>query len=434
MQVTITDQTETDATLEITVPASEIAPHLEHVAEHLGQNLKVAGFRPGKAPAAVVRKQVGEQTFMTELLEHMIAPTYYDAVIQEKLTPVSTPQISVKAFDPAKELVYEAKVALLPPIKLGDPAKLKLKKEESSVSDEEVGQAVEELRRYRASEAAVARPAKRGDKVEIDFEGFDKGQPVLNTKSQKHPVVIGDGMLIPGFEENLEGMSRGEEKQFEITFPKEYHSAELAGKPLTFFVKLHEVYELAVPELSDEFAKSVGNFETVDKLREATRANLLLEKQQREDEKFRGELLNEFVEKSAVAVSEQLIDQEMQSLRHEVEHQVSHRGGTFEQYLHSLGKSEEEFAKELRPEAERRIKGGLVLAQYAKEQQIDADEREITTELTMQAMQSGLEQKQLEEQSQNPELRSRIRSQLITRKAMQHLSEAVSPAKADKKV
>jgi trigger factor len=265
----------------------------------------------------------------------------------------------------------------------------------------------------------------KGDKVEIDFEGFENGQPVLNTKSQRHPVVIGDGMLIPGFEEQLEGMSRGEEKRFEITFPKEYHAKELAGKPLTFFVKLHEVYELSVPELSDELAKSVGNFGSVKELMEATKSNLLLEKQQREDERFRGELLNSFVESSKVPVSEQLIEQEIQSLRQEVEHQLSHRGGTFEQYLHSLGKSEDEFMTELRPEAERRIKGGLVLAEYAKEQKIDAEEREITTELTMQAMQSGLAEKELSERSQNPELRSRIRSQLITRKAMDRLAEVV---------
>src|SRR5579871_341246 len=152
MQVEITDQTNTDATLVVTVPAAEIAPHIDHVAEHLGKDLKVAGFRPGKVPTAIVRKTVGEDVFQTELLEHLIAPTYYDAIVQQKLTPVSSPDVEVRAFDPAKELVYVAKVALLPEIVLGDPSTLKVKKAAVAVTKDETEQALKDLQRYRASE------------------------------------------------------------------------------------------------------------------------------------------------------------------------------------------------------------------------------------------------------------------------------------------
>jgi trigger factor len=252
--------------------------------------------------------------------------------------------------------------------------------------------------------------------VEIDFEGFRGGVPFEGGRSQNHPLILGEKLFIPGFEEALEGVKAGEAREFEVTFPADYHGKDLAGQTVTFKTKTHGVFERELPEVDDTFAQGFGAA-SPDELRGQIRESLEARAAEERAERLRMAALEELVKHSEVEIPDRLITSEAKTLLRDLTHQLAHQGGTLEQYLHSIGKSEDEILKDLEPEAERRIRSGLVLGEYAKNLEIKVDGAEVER-LYAQAH-HGHSHTHEEDEAGKEELRTRLQ----TRGALDKLVE-----------
>lgn len=419
MNVTREDLGKNEVKLTVEVSPAELAPAGERVAQRLSKNFKVQGFRPGKAPASMVKSTVGAAVWGAELIEEALPETYAKAVEQENLRPVGSPEVSVTGFDEQEGLKYEAHVALIPEVKLPDISKLKVALPEKGITDADIEATIEELRGARVKEVAVDRPAGTGDKIEIDFEGFKGGVPFEGGKSTNHPLVLGDGLFVEGFEEALEGVKAGEDREFEVTFPSDYRATDLAGQTVTFKTKTHGVFERALPEVDEAFAQGFGAG-SPDELRGQVRESLEARSAEEQAEARRVAALEALVEKTELELPERLIKSEARSLLHDLSHQLAHQGGTLEQYLQSIGKSEDEILKDLEPEAERRIRSGLVLGEFAKTVDLTVDDAEVER-LYVQAH-HGHDHTHEEDETGKMELRSRLEA----RAALDKLVEQVA--------
>ncbi|OGB74656.1 trigger factor, partial [candidate division Kazan bacterium RIFCSPHIGHO2_01_FULL_49_10] len=255
-------------TLHIALDATEWAEALKNASAKISEQIEVKGFRKGKAPMDVVTAQVGETRILSEASELSINQYYYQAIVQEEVSPVGPPKIIVDEIGLNKPLKFTAEIAVMPEIELGDYQKIKVKPEKVEITDEQIDNVLKNLQRREVSFKEIEREAKPGDWVEIDFDGKLDGVSFDGGKSANHPLIIGDGVLLPDFEEALVGMKAGEEKTFPVNFPKDYHQANLAGKKTEFSAKLHKVKEVQSPELNDEFAKKISDKPTLKELRE----------------------------------------------------------------------------------------------------------------------------------------------------------------------
>jgi trigger factor len=408
--------------LELTVEKEALKKATDLVMEELGKNVKISGFRPGKAPQFMVEKEVGKDRFWAEVMDKALPEAFFEAVIAENLVTLTAPQISIKEFIPGEKLVAEAMVAVLPELKDFNYKGLKIKAKKEQVSAEDKKKALEELLKRYSAENKVDRAAKDGDKVEIDFEGTLSGLPFEGGKSLNHPVVLGSGMLIPGFEEKVVGKKAGEEFEFDITFPKDYHAKNLAGQKTHFKVKLNNVYENIPAEANDEFAKKFG-VENMAKLKEELEKQLQFEKDLALKRETEEEILAKIIEKNKIEAPETLLAEETHRMIHEAEHNLSHSGLTMEQFLEMSSKTISDLEQEMKPEAERRVKIGIALGEVARQEGIKVEEPEIDAEIDKMVQMAGPEAPidDLKAAYEAPEQKREIGNSIIIRKAMDSL-------------
>jgi len=406
--------------LTITIEKEEMQGYERHAYRHLVNQVKIAGFRPGKAPLNILKKEVGEAKFENEVLEVAVPQSYYKAVTDEIIQAISQPQVKVVKFVPGELLEYEAEVAVLPEVKLPNYKNIKVKIGEVKVKKEEIDQILNNLRKERAILRDVEREAKKNDRVEIDFDGFIGSNPLEGGSSKNHPLVIGEGNFIPGFEEELIGLKKGDTKEFDIKFPENYHVADIAGKGVHFVVKMHLVQEVDLPELNDKFIAQIGPFKKVADLKKDIEENLEQAKKEEERRKTEQELLEKIVEKSEIEVPKDMVDQETQAMIQDLESAIISRGGNFDDYLKSIGKKKENLDKELRADAEKRVKTGLVLSQVSKEEGILVTDAEIEAEINKRI--AGMPNAEgFREKYFTSENKKDIELQLFTRKTIDRL-------------
>ncbi len=363
--------------LTIEVEAGKIVLASDQAYAKLAPTVKVAGFRPGKAPKNIVEKEIGTERFEAEILDILLPQTYYEAVMQEKLEVVGAPEVKLVKFVPTDGLTYEAVVEIMPEIVIPDLKKISVKKQKVEVKKEEVQEVLDDLAKQLQKFQVVERAAKKGDRVEIDFDGYLKGLPFDGGKSQNHPLVLGSGSFIPGFEEQLEGTKAGDEKDVEVTFPKDYHAENLKGEKVTFKVKVHTVEEIILPDIDDAFAKEVGTFKDLDTLKADVEKQLLFTKETQERHRLEDEILTAIAEKAKFTVPEGLVSQEQHRLMHDAENNLAQQGMQMAQYLEMIKKTPEEVEAEMKPEAEKRVKVGMILTQFAKDGEYKATEAEL---------------------------------------------------------
>lgn len=363
--------------LTIEVEAGKIALASDEVYAKLAPSIKVAGFRPGKAPKNIVEKEVGSERFEAEVLDVLLPQTYYDAVAQEDLEPVGAPEVKMIKFVPTDGLTYEAVVEIMPTIKVPELKKISVKKQKVAVKKAETQEVLADLAKQLQKFEKVERAAKKGDRVEIDFDGYLKGLPFDGGKSQNHPLVLGSGSFIPGFEEQLEGVKAGDEKEVEVTFPKDYHAENLKGEKVIFKVKVHTVEEIIFPEINDAFAKAVGTFADLATLTADIEKQLLFTKETEERHRLEDEILKAIADKSKFTVPESLVHQEQHRLLQDAENNLARQGMQMDQYLEMIKKTREDIEAEMKPEAEKRVKIGMILSQMAKDGNYEASETEI---------------------------------------------------------
>ena len=380
MKINKTQPKASEIELALEVSPEEYQPYLTKAATRLSKNIKIEGFRPGKAPYEIVKQKVGEMDIYQEALDDIISHFYWQAVDQEKLDTIGQPKIDLEKLAPGNPITFKATVGLMPQVKLGNWREIKVKKAETKVEDKEVDKVINDIQKMQAKETLVEREAKKGDRVEVDFSASLDKVVIEGGQEKKYPLVLGDGMMIPGFEEKIEGLKKDEEKEFELKFPTEYHNKMVAGKICEFKVKLIAVYNRELPEVTDEWTKTVGG-ESVEDLKSKIRKNLEDEKKFHEEQKVEIEMLTKITEQSEISeIPEVLIHNESHRMVHEFEDSISRQGIQFDEYLKNLKKEKKDLEEEFKPKAIERVKTSLIIKEIADTEKIEATDAEIKEE------------------------------------------------------
>lgn len=423
MNVKRTDLSETKVKLTVSAKEEHLADFKKSVLARLGKDVKVQGFREGKAPEHMVEKHVNPIELQNAFIDEALNELYASVAKGEKLRPVSRPQVNITKFVPFTTLEFEAEVEILGTVKLPDYKKIKVAKQEAKVSEKDVTDVLKSLQTRMAEKKDVERAAKNKDEAWIDFKGVDeKGEPVKGADGKDYPLLLGSKTFIPGFEENIVGMKPGQEKDFTLTFPKDYGVSALANKKVKFTVKLNKVQEVIEPKLDDEFAKKAGPFKNLKQLKSDIKEQLLIEKQREADAGTQNEIIKQIVEKAKLNIPEGLINEQAEILLNDLKQNLAYRGMTLEDYFKNEGKTEEEYTKtELKPEAERRVKTGLVLAEIASEEKLEVLESEIDQKIEMLKMQ--YQDPSMRGELEKPEAKREIGSKILTEKTLAVLTE-----------
>ncbi len=365
----------------VTMPYGEIEPYLKKTAEHVSQTKKIEGFRPGKAPYEVIVRTVGEMFLLQTAAGMAIETTLETIVNEEKIDAVAEPKVEVQKLAPNNDFEFKATFSLLPQIKLADLKTLKVKlPEEIKIEEKEIDKVLNDLKKFKAKDVIVEKKAEKGDKVIMSLNVYVDNVPIEGGQAPAHTVTIGEGMMIPGFEDNLLGLQAGEEKEFRLKFPKEYHEKNLADKEAEFKVKITSVAKIELPEIDDEFAKAFG-LPDVENFRKNIANNLRQEKENKENQKFELAIFEELLEKSEFSeIPEVLINEETHRMVHELEDNVARQGMKFEDYLNHIKKTEADLMLDFTVDAIKRVKTGLAVRQLALEKEVKATEEEITAE------------------------------------------------------
>lgn len=418
------DDSETKISLTLTLDAPDLAKIKKTTLARLAKKLKVAGFRAGKVPSVVAEKNLDANSLNMEVAEDAINHYIVDALRQEKLQPLDQPKIELSKYVPNETLECAAVIDVLPNVKLGDYKNLKAKTTAAKVTDEEVSEIIERLRLNVAKKQEADRPAKTNDEVSIDFDGKDEaGEPVAGASSKDYLLTLGSNSFIPGFEDGLIGKKVGETFDLLLTFPKDYNHKPLAGAKVTFTVTVNKVQEVALPELDDAFAASCGPFKTVDELQSDIKRELTNQKEREALDRLKDQLVEQAVAGSHVPTPEILIADQMAGLERDFEQNLQYRGSTLQQYLEDKNLTKDEWRdKELREQAVRRVKIGLVLAELSKIEKIEPTRAELDKRLGELLQQYGNDSK-MRQQLDTPEVHRDIASRLVTEKTIDRLVE-----------
>lgn len=386
--------------IKVTASKTQMEDLYEKAYIALAPSVSLPGFRPGKAPRSMTVEAIGAQRLANAAIEEAIRTSYIKALKDNKLNPLGNPNIKIikqPSFIEGSEniLEYEADLDILPEVKfIKDYKKIKLSpaprsskdgvgpapKQDFTTNDEEIDQTLQMLRRRRATFKSIARGAKNDDKLEITFQGFEGRVALEKLGSKNHPIILGSKTLIPGFEEKLVGIKKGEKREFDITFPKEYHAKEFAGKKYHFEVTADNVEEVILPKEDNEFAKSLGA-KSLEDLKNLLKKNIIQEKKNRAYQKQEDEVVNEIVKIARTDLPEILVNSEKERLKKIVEDIAQKQGVSFDQYLKNIETTPEKFDEDMTKQAAKNVLIGLSLRQIAQNEKIEIGKDESLTKV-----------------------------------------------------
>lgn len=408
----------TKVKLTVSAEATLLASIKQQVVEHLGKNAKVQGFRPGKAPVHLVEKQLNPAALQTEFLEQAVNRLYIDAIQQENLRPVTSPQVSITKFVPFTTLEFTAEVEVVGDIKLANYKTIKLAPKAVNVTAADVNQVLDNLRGRAAEKKDVQRPAKAGDEVIINFKGADAKtkDAISGADGNEYPLMLGSKSFIPGFEDKLVGSKPGSTKTFILTFPKDYGAKPLQGREVSFTVEILKIRELVKPKLDDAFAKTVGPFKSLAELKSDIKKQLTAEKQQQAQQAYDNELLEKIAAKSTISLPKTLVEDEITRMEDEEKRNLAYRGQTWQEHLEEEGVDEAGHRETKRPAAEMRSKVGLILGTIADQENITVTPEEL--EIRMQLLKGQYTDPAMLAELDKPEARRDIHSRMMTEKTL----------------
>ena len=425
MKTTVKHPTDTSALLTISLEPSELEAAEQVALSKLARELKVPGFRKGKVPIGVAKKNVDPNVLQEQTLENALSKAVADAFTSEDIQALERPEVEVKKYVPGSELEFTAEAQILPAVKLGNYKKLKAKAEKVSVTAKDVDEIIVRMQENFAEKATVDRVAKLGDDTVIDFEGKKDGVAFDGGTAKGYELKLGGGQFIPGFEEGVVGHKAGETFDIDLKFPADYHVDDLAGAKVVFTVTLHEVKEAKLPELNDEFAAKCGPFTEMKELKDDIKREITAQKEREAGEKLKDALVGELADASKVALPELLIDDQMRSIEQDIQQNLAYRGITMESYLKTQGFADRDdwVKKEARPAAEKRVKAGLVLAELSKELKIDVSRDELSAQIDQMRQQYGAQDPKLAKQFDDPNVHRDIANRMITDNTVEKLVE-----------
>ncbi len=373
--------------LTVEVDAETVAKSLDSAFQKVVKQVNVPGFRKGKMPRALFEKRFGVESLYQDAIDLMLPEAYSAAIDETGIEPVDRPEIDVEQIEKGKPFIFTAKVTVKPEVKLGEYKGLEVEAFDTTVTDEDVDNEIKSLQE-RQAELVVKEEGKaeNGDTVVMDFEGFVDGEAFEGGKAENYSLELGSGQFIPGFEDQLVGLAAGESKDVEVTFPEEYHAAELAGKPAVFKVTVHEIKAKELPELDDEFAKDVDEeVETLAELKEKIKSRLEHDKKHQEEHHIQDAVVEKATANAEIDVPSVMINNEVDRMLQEFEQRLQMQGMNLELYFQFSGQNEEALREQMKEEAEQRVRGSLTLEAIAKAENIEVTEEQINEELEKMA-------------------------------------------------
>lgn len=368
--------------LTVTLDGTDLKKASEMALETLAKEVRVEGFRKGKVPTEVAKKFVPENDLNARTMDIAVRTTVVSAFEREKQMPLLRPEINVTKFVPGEMLEYTATVEVVPEVTLGDFKKLGVKRDEVKIAAKDINGVLDNIAHSFAEKKVVKRPAKLGDEVIIDFVGKKDGVAFPGGSADNYHLALGSGNFIPGFEDGIVGHESGDKFDLELTFPKDYGMADLAGVKTVFNVLLKQVNEVAVPTIDDELAKKVGPFKDLKALKEDIEKNLKLQTEERVEEKFKDELIKALIKKSKIGeIPEILISDQMHGIRENLERNAKSQGITFEEYIKRSGETEETWEKKARKVAEENVKASLCLQTLAINEKVTVSDKDVEAKL-----------------------------------------------------
>ena len=395
----------------------------KHAVKKLSKNIKIAGFRPGKAPAHMTEKAIDEATLQNEFINEALNHSLSEALEQESLRPVVQPEVELTKFVPYSNVEFKATVYVLGPITLPDYKNLGVVKTEVVISEEDINQVIKNLQRHMAEKTDVARKAKIGDQLLINFDGVDdKGIPVNGASGKDYPIIIGSNTFIPGFEENLIGLKAEDDKTFMVTFPKDYGVKALQNRKVTFTCRIGKVQEIVEPLLNDDLAKKANPMiSTVKELKEDIKKQLNIERTRQSEQEYDNAITAAVVEKTDVDIPDVIIEEQISGVMRDLNQNLIYRGQTYKEFLDNQDETEENYRKkELLPEAKRRIVAGIALSEIADKENVTITPEELEMRLQILKGQHASDKTMMQELETN-EGRRTVACRLLTEKTIDKL-------------
>ncbi|MCD7880328.1 MAG: trigger factor [Clostridiales bacterium] len=391
------------AELSVEISAQEFDAAVNKVYAKVKGQITLPGFRKGKAPRKLVERMYGADVFYEDAMEELYPAIMEEITKDESLEIVGYPQTNVQTIG-AEGVSLTVTVGLMPVATLGQYKEIPAPRAEVTVSDEEVDAALQPYISRATTQVAVDRPAQMGDTTVIDFEGFVDGVAFEGGKGENHELKLGSGSFIPGFEDQLVGVSAGEDKDVVVTFPEEYQAKELAGKEATFKCTVHEVREEQAPTLDDEFAKDVSEFETLDEFKADLKAKKLEEKNKNADEAFHQSVMTAVVNNAQMEIPDTMVEYETDKMMENYESRIQSMGITLDNYLNMMGTNQTEFRVSIKASALRQIQQELVLKAIVEAEGIEAIEEEINAHVAELSEEYGMEEDKIREALNNETL------------------------------
>lgn len=376
MKNTIKDLPKSQKEISVEISVEEMEKYMNQALDKLAKNIKLDGFRAGKVPKDVAEKQLGDAAIFEEASQFAIQNSYMEIIKENKLNPLGQPKAEITKAAPGNSFEYKIIISVMPEVKLGEYKTVSGKIEIKKIDDKTVEQEIKTLQKKKASYLTKDEAVEKGDRVEINFETRVGGVKLEGGESKKHPLTIGQGNFIPGFEDKIIGMKKDEEKEFDLVFPENYKK-DLAGKKASFKVKINLVQKINLPEINDEFAKGLGKFENLENLKESIKKGMTTEEEGKAREKFRGELIDQVVEKTTVEIPEIMIELELDNMINEFKNNITQTGIEFDEYLKNVNTNLEKLKSQWQPMAEKRTKTGLVMREISSQEEIKISDEEI---------------------------------------------------------
>ena len=420
------------AKVTVEISRAELEPAINKVFLKVRKDISMPGFRKGKAPRMVIEAAYGKHVFFEDAIEEMFSDIYKECVLTQDMKPVGRPSVSKLDIADDDSVTMVIDTDLYPEVTLGQYKGLEVEKAEAAVDASEIDAEIDRMANNIARISTVDRAAKDGDTAVIDFEGFKDGEAFDGGKGEAYELKLGSGSFIPGFEEQVVGMSAGEEKDINVTFPENYHVKELAGAPVVFKVKVHEVKETVVPEKDDEFVKDVSEFDTMDELRADIEKKILNEKQAGIDRAFENAAIEKAVANMTVEIPDSMVEEELDHELERMDYELRSQGASLEAYANMMGGNLDNIRNSLRPGALNTVRTNVMLDAVVDAEKIEVSDEECEEEYKKLAESYQLE---LEKVKEILDIKG-MKGDLQVRKAAKLIAEAavaVAPKAEEKK-